>query len=73
MFLQLAVYVLVQSYVFSKVFSRFVEIDQSPRTPSTFHDDLTDDSDENDLDEVHSGVLPTASPPDDANENDSKA
>ena len=69
-FLQFAVYVLVLSYVFSEVFSKFVPIDQSPRRP-TFHKVLTDVSDENDSDEVHSGVLPTASLQDDGIENDS--
>ena len=59
-FLQFAVYVLVQSYVFSAVFSRFVQIDQSPQR-TTFHEVVTDVLDENDSEEVHSGASPTES------------
>lgn len=59
-FLQFAVYVLVQSYVFSAVFSRFVQIYQSPPR-TTFHEVVADVPDENDSEEVHSGAFPTES------------
>ena len=68
-FLQFAVYLLVQNHVFSAVFSRFVQIDHSPRRP-TFHEVLADVWDENDLEEVHSGASPTESRQDVAAENE---
>ena len=68
-FLQFAVYVLVQSYVFSAVFSRFVQIDRSPQR-TTFHEVVTDVQDENDSEEVRSGALPTESLQDIAAENE---
>ena len=58
--LQLALYVLVQSYVFSVVRSRFVQIDQSPQRP-TFHDVVTDLLDENKLEKLHNNSSRTKS------------
>ena len=59
-FLQFAVYVLVQTHVFSAVFSRSVQIDQSPPR-TTFHEVVPDVPGENDSEEVHSGAMPTES------------
>jgi hypothetical protein len=69
-FLQLAVYLLVQSYVFSAVFSRFVQIDQSPRRPA-LHEVVPDVPDENELEEVRSGASPKEPLQDEAAGNDS--
>jgi len=55
--LQLAVYLFVQSYVFSVVHSRFVQIQQSAPQSATSHDVATDFLDENELDELHETSL----------------
>ena len=58
--LQLAVYLFVQSYVFSVVHSRFVQIQQSAPQSATSHDVATDFLDENELDELHETSLSTS-------------
>ncbi|KAL9955496.1 hypothetical protein ACROYT_G036829 [Oculina patagonica] len=68
--LKLAVFLLVQSIVYSAVHSRFVQIDQSPQRP-TFHDAVTDLRDENKLEELHNNTSQTESLQDEATQDGS--